>query len=63
MTRVREAQSEERTRLLKQIHTAGLSLQKTTDGWSLVPMPQWLEEYLPKAEEDDAADVFCPEQR
>src|SRR5262249_18648208 len=57
MTRVNEAQAEERARLLKQIRTAKLNLQKTTDGWRLVPMPPWLEEDLRDAEEDEAEDA------
>jgi hypothetical protein len=57
MTRVNEAQAEERARLLKHIHAAKLSLETTTDGWRLVPMAPWLEEYLGDAEEDEAEDA------
>lgn len=39
LTRVREAQTEERARLLKQLRAAKLTLQKTADDWRLVPIP------------------------
>ncbi|HEU5346307.1 MAG TPA: hypothetical protein VFU60_18300 [Ktedonobacterales bacterium] len=57
MTRVNEAQAEERARLLQQLRAAKLSLETTTDGWRLVPMKPWLEEYLGDAEEDEADDA------
>jgi hypothetical protein len=53
-----EAQAEERTRLLKHFHAAKLSLQQTVGiGWSLVPMPPWLEEEFRAAEENEAEDA------
>lgn len=54
LTRVSKAQAGERAHLLKQLRAAKLWLQKTTDGWSLVPMPPWLEDLHREAEEDEA---------
>jgi hypothetical protein len=43
MTGVNEAQKEERTLLLKQFYTVGLSLQKRGSDWNLIPMPDGID--------------------
>ncbi|HEX2348531.1 MAG TPA: hypothetical protein VHI51_08850, partial [Ktedonobacterales bacterium] len=55
--RVSQAQAEERARVLKSLRAAGLNLQKTNDGWRLVPMRAWLEEELREAEAAEAEDA------
>lgn len=55
--RVNQAQAEERACILKSVRAAGLNLQKTNDGWRLVPMSPWLEKELREAEEAEAEDA------